>query len=71
MGTAILKLSKVAVTGGIDEVITFVIKTMAKKIWKILDEKYSIESTAVEWGKKAVNLVKSQLPQTLLPPIIS
>ncbi|WP_231183512.1 hypothetical protein [Haladaptatus sp. DYF46] len=56
----LLELGGVAFTGGLDKVILYVIKKMAKNVWKCLDKEYSIKENAANLGEKVVNWVKSQ-----------
>lgn len=55
-----MTLGEVAVTGGLEKVVIFIIKTMTKKLWNTMDEKYSIKEKATEWGEKVVSRVKSR-----------
>jgi hypothetical protein len=61
-----LKLGKVAVTGGVEEVFIYITKQMMHKIAARLNEKYSIKSKAATWGEKVVNRVKARFPHTPL-----
>lgn len=59
-------MGKVAVTGGVKEVMTYITKQIMRKIAVKLNEKYSIESKAAKWGKKVVSRAKSRMPHTPL-----
>jgi len=63
-----LKLGKVAVTGGVEEVFIYITKQMMHKIAARLNEKYSITSKVAKWGKKVVNRAKARFPHTPLSP---
>ena len=66
VGKSLLKLGKVAVTGGVEEVFTYITKQMMHKIAASLNEKYSIKSKAAKWGEKVVNRAKARFPHTPL-----
>jgi len=63
---ALSNLGKAAVTGGLEEVVIYIIKLMMNEIAVILDEKYSIKSKAAKWGEKVVSRAKARIPHTPL-----
>jgi hypothetical protein len=62
----LLKLGKVAATGGVEEVFTHITKQMIHKIAVRLNEKYSNKSKAAEWGEKVVSRANARFPHTPL-----
>jgi hypothetical protein len=66
VGKALSKLGKVAVTGGLEEVVIYITKLVMHKIASKLNQKYSIKSKAAKWGEKVVSRVKSRIPPTPL-----
>jgi len=69
IGKLLWKLGKVAVTGGLDEVIAYTTKNMTSTVWTWIDEKYGISDTAATWSEKVVSGLKARLnlQTTLLP----
>ncbi|QGN05860.1 hypothetical protein Hrd1104_00180 [Halorhabdus sp. CBA1104] len=61
---ALLNLCNVAITGSVEEVSVYITKQVMNKIASKLEQKYSIKSTAAEWGEKVVSRAKARIPHT-------
>lgn len=69
IGKLLWKLGKVAVTGGLDGVITYTTKKMTSTVWTWLDQKHGISDIAATWSEKVVSGLKDRLNlQTSLLP---
>lgn len=72
-GKVLWKLGKASVTGGIEEVVIYIIKKTMEQIASELNEKYDIESKLATWSEKVVSRATSRLNLhlPLLQPITS
>lgn len=60
------KLGTAAVTGGLEEVLIYITKQVMNKISAKLEQKYSLNAKAAEWGEKVVSRAKARIPHTPL-----
>lgn len=58
-------MGKVAVSGGVEEVIKYITKRMLKEVWKQVDQKYSVTQTMTKWGHKVSKKIEPHTLKTL------
>jgi hypothetical protein len=59
-------LGRVAVTGGLEEVIIYITRQIMHKIATKVNEKHNLESKAAKWGEKVVSRAKARILHTPL-----